>query len=90
MWTLNERFAVSSGGQHHFERTGTIVKQAAKTTAVAVALITAVWLIEEVRLFGLVMIPTAVVAALLVVYFDWRAKLLSESVAERNAQRKAA
>lgn len=81
---------MSSPGQHYFERTEEIVKQAAKTTAVAVALITAVWLIEEVRLFGLVMVPIAIVAALLVVYFDWRAKLLSESVAERNAQRKAA
>jgi hypothetical protein len=39
--------------------------------------ITAVWLTEEVRLFALVMLPTAIVAGLLVAYFDWRAKLLS-------------
>lgn len=64
--------------------------QATKTTAVAVALVTAVWLIEEVRLFGVVMIPIAIVAALLVVYFDWRAKVSSELFAERNEQRKAA
>ena len=64
--------------------------QAIKTMAVAVALITAVWLIEEVRLFGVVMIPIAIVAALLVVYFDWRAKVFSELLAERNEQRKAA
>ena len=64
--------------------------KATKTTAVAVALVTAVWLIEDVRLFGVVMIPTAIVAALLVLYFDWRAKLFSEILAERNEQRRAA
>jgi hypothetical protein len=37
--------------------------------------ITAVWLTEEVRVLGLVMLPTGIVAALLVVYFDWRAEL---------------
>ena len=66
------------------------MKKATKTTAVAVALVTAVWLIEDVRLFGVVMIPTAIVAALLVLYFDWRAKLFSEILAERNEQRRAA
>ena len=34
---------------------------------------TAVWLTSEIRVFGLVLLPTAVVAGLLVVYFDWRA-----------------
>lgn len=63
--------------------------QATQTMAVAVAVITAVWLIHDVRLFGLVMIPIAIVAALLVVYFDWRAKVFSEICAERNEQRKA-
>ncbi len=65
------------------------MKRATKTTVVAVALalfsawvvmvagVTAVWLTEEVRVFGLVMLPTVIVAGLLVVYFDWRAKLLS-------------
>ena len=38
--------------------------------------LTAIWLTEEVRVIGLVMLPTAIVAGLLVVYFDWRAKLL--------------
>jgi hypothetical protein len=66
-----------------------MVKKAGKTTIVAVMLlfvsiwivmaagITAVWLTEEVTVFGLVMLPAAIVAALLVVYFDWRSKLLS-------------
>jgi hypothetical protein len=31
-------------------------------------------LTSEVRVFGLVMLPTAIVAGLLVVSFDWRAK----------------
>ena len=66
------------------------MKQAVKVAAVAVALVTLVWLIEEVRLFGLVMIPTAIAAVLLVVYFDWRSKLIRESRAERHAPRKAA
>jgi Na+/glutamate symporter len=35
---------------------------------------TAVWLTSEVRVFGLVVLPTAIVAGLLVVYFDWRAQ----------------
>ena len=52
------------------------MRHAAKTTAVAVALVTAVWLIEDVRLFGVVMIPTAIVAALLVLFFDWRATIV--------------
>ena len=37
--------------------------------------IIAVWLTAELRVFGLVMLPTGIVAGLLVVYFDWRAKL---------------
>ena len=52
--------------------------------------ITAVWLTEEARVFGLVMLPTAIVAGLLVVYFDWRAKLLNRMRDERNEYRKAA
>jgi hypothetical protein len=58
---------------------------------VVVALgITAVWLTSEVRVFGLVMLPTAIVAGLLVVYFDWRAKLRRQVLAERDTYRKAA
>jgi hypothetical protein len=52
--------------------------------------ITAVWLTSEVRVFGLVMLPTAIVAGLLVVYFDWRAKLRRRVLAERDTYRKAA
>ena len=78
------------------------MKKASRTTIAAVMLffvsilvvmaagITAVWLTEEVRVFGLVMLPTAIVAGLLVVYFDWRAKLLSRIREERNEYRKAA
>jgi hypothetical protein len=52
--------------------------------------ITAVWLTEEVRVFGLVILPTGIVAALLVVYFDWRAKLRRRVVAGREGQQAAA
>jgi hypothetical protein len=78
------------------------VRKANKETIVALALvffslwivlavdITAVWLTAEVRVFGLVMLPTAIVAGLLVVYFDWRAKLRRRVLGERDAHRKAA
>jgi hypothetical protein len=45
---------------------------------------TAVWLIEKVRVVGLVTLPTAIVASLLVLYFDWRAKLQRRILAERD------
>ena len=51
--------------------------------------ITAVWLTEEVRVLGLVILPTGIVAALLVVYFDWRAKLRRQ-MSEGNRYRTAA
>ena len=51
---------------------------------------TAVWLTSEVRVFGLVMLPTAIVAGLLVVYFDWRAKLRNRILADRDDHREAA
>ena len=78
------------------------MKKANKQTVVAVVLffvslwvvlaagITAVWLTEEVRVIALVLVPTAIVAGLLVVYFDWRAKLLSGIRDERHESRKAA
>ena len=47
--------------------------------------LTAVWLTEQVRVFGLVMMPTAIVASLLVLYFDWRMRLLRGVTAEHNA-----
>ena len=51
---------------------------------------TAVWLTSEVRVFGLVVLPTAIVAGLLVVYFDWRAKLHNRILADRDDHKKAA
>ena len=78
------------------------MKKAKRQTGVAVVLffvslwvvmaagITAVWLTEDVTVFGLVILPTALVAGLLVVYFDWRAKLLNRIRDERNEFRKAA
>jgi hypothetical protein len=78
------------------------VKQATRITLVVAALsffsicvvmtasIAAVWLTEEVRAFGLVVLPTVIVAALLVVYFDWRARLLNQFRVERNEHRQAA
>ena len=50
----------------------------------------AVWLTSEVRVFGLVALPTAIVAGLLVVYFDWRAKLRNRILADRDDHKKAA
>ena len=78
------------------------MRKVEKATVVALALlfvsiwvvlaagITAVWLTEEVRVLGLVILPTGIVAALLVVYFDWRAKLRRRVLAERDTYRKAA
>ena len=78
------------------------MRTASKETIVALALaffsiwvvlavgITAVWLTSEVRMFGLVILPTAIVAGLLVVYFDWRAKLRRRVLAERDTYRNAA
>ena len=51
---------------------------------------TAVWLTSEVRVFGLVVLPTAIVAGLLVVYFDWRAKLRNRILADRDDHGKTA
>ena len=51
---------------------------------------TAVWLTSEVRVFGLVMLPTAIVAGLLAVYFDWRVKLRNRILADRDDHREAA
>lgn len=52
--------------------------------------ITAVWLTAEVRVFGLVILPTAIVAGLLVPYFEWRATLRRRVLGERDTYRKAA
>ena len=50
----------------------------------------AVWLTDEVRVFGLVILPTGVVAGLLVVYFAWRDKLRRRALTERGEHRTAA
>ena len=43
---------------------------------------TAVWLAGELTVFGLVALATAIVASLLVVYFNWREKLLRRMLDE--------
>ena len=96
------RSELSVDSQQLAEGIGGMAKRTSKTTIVTVMLffvgiwivmaagITAVWLTEEVRVFGLVMLPTVIVAGLLVVYFDWRAKLRSRTRDERHQYRKAA
>ena len=46
--------------------------------------LTAVSLTDEVRVFGLLMLPTAIVASLLVLYFDWRARLIRRLAVEHD------
>ena len=46
---------------------------------------TAVWLTEEARVFGLVILPTVIVASLLVLYFDWRERLMRRVRLDRDA-----
>ena len=77
------------------------MRKANKETIVALALaffsmwvvlaagVTAVWLTAEVRVFGLVLLSTAIVAGLLVVYFEWRAKLRHRVLGERDTHRTA-
>jgi hypothetical protein len=45
---------------------------------------------EEVRVFGLRILPRGIVAGLLIVYFDWRAKLRRRVMAEHDGFRAAA
>jgi hypothetical protein len=78
------------------------LRKARKATILAVALAfaaiwvvlttgaTAAWLTGELKVFGLAALATAIVALLLVVYFDWRAKLLRRTLDERRDYRKAA
>ncbi len=78
------------------------MKSATKSTILALALlsisivvvmaagITAEWLTAEARVIGLVILPTGMVAALLVLYFDWRANMRRRVSAERAEHRKAA
>ena len=44
--------------------------------------VTAVWLTEELRVLSLVILPSIVVATLLVLYFEWRTKLRRQVWAE--------
>ena len=52
--------------------------------------ITAVWLTSGVRVFGVAIVPTAVVAAALVGYFGWRSSLRRRILAEAEDDRRAA
>jgi hypothetical protein len=47
--------------------------------------IAAVWLTDEARVFGLVVLPATIVATLLVLYFDWRAKLFERVAGDAPA-----
>ena len=74
-------------------RTATILAVALAFAAIWVVLAAgaiAVWLTGEVRVFGLVAKPTAIVTALLVVYFDGREKQSRRMLAEPQDYRKAA
>jgi uncharacterized membrane protein len=74
-------------------RTARILAVALAFAAIWVVLVagaTAVWLTGEVRVFGLVALPTAIVAGLLVVYFDWRERLLRRMLSEPKDYQKAA
>jgi len=44
-------------------------------SVVMIAGVTAVWLTDELRVLSLVILPSIVVATLLFLYFEWRAKL---------------
>lgn len=74
-------------------RTATILAVVLAFVAIWVVLAagaTAVWLTGEGRVFGVVAPPTAIVAGLLVVYFDWRERLLRRMLGEPKDYQKAA
>ena len=74
-------------------RTATILALVLAFVAMCVVLAAgaaAAWLTGDVRVFGLVGLPTAIVAALLVVYFDWREKLRRRMLDEPRNYQKAA
>lgn len=58
-------------------------------SAVLAAGLAAVWLTEELRVLSLVILPSIVVAALLVVFFEWRGKLEREVWAELHGRRRS-
>jgi len=47
--------------------------------------LTAVWLTEEIRVLSLMILPSTVVATLLILYFEWRGKLLRQVGAEADS-----
>jgi len=51
--------------------------------------VTPLWLTEELRMFGVIILPLAIAALLLVAYFDWRAHLRRRLRMELDAYRKA-
>jgi hypothetical protein len=65
-------------------RAGAIASVAIRVLLAAGA--TAMWFTSEVRVFALVALPTAV-AALLVVYVDWREKLRRRMLADGKEYR---
>jgi hypothetical protein len=75
-------------GEHHMNKSTILAVALAflSVWVVMVAGLTAVWLTKEVRVIGLIALPTAIVASLLVLYFDWRARLQRRIVAKRKAR----
>jgi hypothetical protein len=47
-------------------------------SVVMASALTAVWLTDEIRVLSLVILPSTVVATLLVLYFEWRSTLLRQ------------
>jgi protein-S-isoprenylcysteine O-methyltransferase Ste14 len=78
------------------------MKRAVKAAIVAIVLVSlsilvvltaatmAAQLASEASVFARVILPMAIGAGLLVVYFDWRAKLRNRILADRYNHRKAA
>jgi hypothetical protein len=69
---------------------GTVILLAVSVFVVVTAGVTAMWLTNEVRVLALVILPAAIVASLLVVYFDWRTRLRRRVMAEAEERRTAA
>ena len=93
-WTSSARCG-RSGRQHAHAgvsgglevKTSTILIMALASVSIWVLMafgVTAVWLTEELRVLGLLTASAAIVACLLVVYFDWRGRLQRRIVAERD------
>ena len=53
-------------------------------SAVMAAGLTAVWLTEQLLVLSLVILPSIVVATLLVLYFEWRGKLRRQAWTEHD------